>query len=258
MRASIYVDGFNLYHSALEARPQFRWLDLHALAATALGAEYSVFRVRYFTARVKGADGDQGGPQRQDAYTRALECHCPNLSVHWGRFVQREKWKRLVEPMARCFSPCPSKVLTWHREEKGSDVNLAVHLLNDAWRDEYDCAVLVSDDSDLAEPLSIVRAMGKRVVLLTPIKLQSRGGRTPNTSERVPARDLLQHADSYRHLSVKQLASSQLPGVVVNRRNGRQYRRPLSWAPPLQCEFAEEDRRDHQDIAIRRRGLPGR
>jgi uncharacterized LabA/DUF88 family protein len=38
-------------------------------------------------------------------------------------------------------------------EEKGSDVNLAVHLLNDAWLDHYDCAVVVSNDSDLAEDL---------------------------------------------------------------------------------------------------------
>ena len=36
-------------------------------------------------------------------------------------------------------------------EEKGSDVNLAVHLLNDAWLDRYECAVVVSNDSDLAE-----------------------------------------------------------------------------------------------------------
>ena len=229
MRTTVYVDGFNLYHSALEARPQFRWLDLHALAVNALDGAHTVTRVRYFTARVKGVDGDQGGPQRQDIYTRALECHCPNISVHWGRFVQREKWKRLVESMTRCFSPCPTKVLTWHREEKGSDVNLAVHLLNDAWRDAYDCAVLLSDDSDLAEPLSLVRAMGKRVVLLTPISLQGRQGRTPNTSERVPARDLLKHADGYRHLSVKHLAVSQLPDPVVNPKNNRRYARPKTW-----------------------------
>ncbi|MCC8364120.1 NYN domain-containing protein [Lysobacter sp. A6] len=177
MRTAIYVDGFNLYHSALEARPQYRWLDLHALASNALGAGHEIVRIRYFTSRIKGEDGDHDGPQRQDAYTRALCCACPNLTVHWGRFVQREKWRRLVEPMTRCLSPAPTKVLTWHREEKRSDVNLADHLLNDAWRDEYDCAVLLSDDSDLAEPLAMVRAMGKQVILLTPINLRENGER---------------------------------------------------------------------------------
>ena len=40
-------------------------------------------------------------------------------------------------------------------EEKGSDVNLAVHLLNDSWIDKFDCAVVVSNDSDLAESMPL-------------------------------------------------------------------------------------------------------
>jgi uncharacterized LabA/DUF88 family protein len=196
---------------------------------SALGDGHEIVLIRYFTARIKGEDGDQEGPQRQDAYTRALCCACPNLTIHWGRFVQREKWKRLVEPMTRCLSPAPTKVLTWHREEKRSDVNLAVHLLNDAWRNEYDCAVLLSDDSDLAEALSMVRAMGKRVILLTPINLRENGQRTSGSDARVPARDLLQHAHAYRHLSINHLATSQMPDLVRNQRNGRYYRRPPTW-----------------------------
>ena len=34
--------------------------------------------------------------------------------------------------------------------EKGSDVNLAVHLLNDGWLDANDCAGVVTNDSDIA------------------------------------------------------------------------------------------------------------
>jgi uncharacterized LabA/DUF88 family protein len=45
-----------------------------------------------------------------------------------------------------------------HTEEKGSDVNLGVHLVNDAWLNRYDCAVVVSNDSDLAEAISLVKA----------------------------------------------------------------------------------------------------
>jgi uncharacterized LabA/DUF88 family protein len=229
MRTAIYVDGFNLYHSGLEARPQYRWLDLNALASGALGEGHDIVRIRYFTSRIKVVDGDLEGPLRQDAYTRALGCACPNLTVHWGRFVQREKWRRLVDPPTRSLSPAPTKVLTWHREEKRSDVNLAVHLLNDAWCNAYDCAALLSDDSDLAEPLSIVRGMGKHVILLTPIHLRERPRRTSNGEARVPARDLLQHAHGYRHLSVKHLAASQMPDIVRNDRNGRYYKRPATW-----------------------------
>ena len=40
-------------------------------------------------------------------------------------------------------------------EEKGSDVNLATHLLYDGFRNDYDIAVVISNDSDLLEPIKI-------------------------------------------------------------------------------------------------------
>lgn len=41
-------------------------------------------------------------------------------------------------------------------EEKGSDVNLASHLLNDAWKGVFDAAVVISNDTDLVEPIRMV------------------------------------------------------------------------------------------------------
>ena len=73
-------------------------------------------------------------------------------------------------PPAR-FSPTrapatgPNQIL--RTEEKASDVNLAVHLLNDAWNDLYDCAVVV--DGDLAEAIRLAKAdPAKRVGIATP------------------------------------------------------------------------------------------
>ena len=52
-------------------------------------------------------------------------------------------------------------------EEKGSDVNLASHLLLDAFDNLFDVAVIVSNDSDLAEPIRLVRErFGKTIGLL--------------------------------------------------------------------------------------------
>ncbi len=54
-------------------------------------------------------------------------------------------------------------------EEKGTDVNLATHLLHDAHMNRYDAAVLISNDSDLTEPLRIVRReLNKMVGLINP------------------------------------------------------------------------------------------
>ena len=54
-------------------------------------------------------------------------------------------------------------------EEKGSDVNLATYLLVDAFDDDYEAAVVVSNDSDLAEPIRLVRQkFRKKVLVLHP------------------------------------------------------------------------------------------
>ena len=36
-------------------------------------------------------------------------------------------------------------------------MNLAVHMLNDAWMNEFDSAVVVTNDSDISEAMRIVK-----------------------------------------------------------------------------------------------------
>ena len=56
-------------------------------------------------------------------------------------------------------------------EEKGSDINLACHLLIDAVEDLYDCAVVISNDSDLFTPMEMVKKKYKKHLrLISPIK----------------------------------------------------------------------------------------
>lgn len=63
----------------------------------------------------------------------------------------------------------PRFAVVMKTEEKGSDVNLATYLLADAFRNDADCFVIISNDSDLTEPLRIVRhELGKVVGLLNP------------------------------------------------------------------------------------------
>jgi hypothetical protein len=57
--------------------------------------------------------------------------------------------------MPRCDSK--GNVCVVKTEEKMTDVNIAVHILNDAYLNKFDLAVLISNDSDLAEPLKMVQ-----------------------------------------------------------------------------------------------------
>jgi uncharacterized LabA/DUF88 family protein len=169
MRTRVYIDGFNLYYGCLKGTPA-KWLN-PALLCDNLLPRNRVDAIRYFTATVSARPNDPDQATRQQTYLRALATE-PRISVHLGHFLTHE----VNMPDAAAWRQgryLPRRVVK--TEEKGSDVNLATYLLTDAFDDLFDCAVLVSNDSDLKEPLSIVRnRFGKTVGLLNPQQIASR------------------------------------------------------------------------------------
>lgn len=78
-------------------------------------------------------------------------------------------------PLAKPKRKGPKYARVIRTEEKGSDVNLATYLVRDAFRKEFEAAVLVTNDSDLREPVRIVRQeLGYSVGILNPHKRTSR------------------------------------------------------------------------------------
>lgn len=105
-------------------------------------------------------------------------------------------------------------VRVWKTEEKGSDVNLATHLLNDAHLGRFDVAVVVSNDSDLLEPIKIVRQqIGKTVGILNPHKNLSRA--------------LLPHIDFIKPIRSGVLGASQFPDTM--RDAVGTFTKPVGW-----------------------------
>jgi NYN domain len=145
---NVYVDGFNLYYGCLRGSP-YKWLDLEVLCGHLLPT-HEIKRIRYFTAKV-AARADPQAPVRQEAYLRALET-LPTISIHYGHFLTGPTRMALANPTT--FGPKTVEVIK--TEEKGSDVNLATYLLVDAFRKDADAYVVVSNDSDLKEPIRIV------------------------------------------------------------------------------------------------------
>jgi len=159
LRTHVYIDGFNLYYGAVRGTP-YKWLDLSKLCNLLL-AKHSIFKIGYFTARIKSRPHDPDAPTRQQVYLRALNT-IPNLTIH---FLTHPVWM----PDATSTSNPPKMLRVLKTEEKGSDVNLATYLLLDGFQNAYDTAVLVTNDSDLLEPLRVVRnVLGLQVGILCP------------------------------------------------------------------------------------------
>lgn len=148
-RTNVYIDGFNLFYGCLQNGP-LRWLDLSAFCRASLPGD-NIQRIRYFTALISPRVNHPHAVQNQQIYLRALRT-CPNLTIDYGHFIRHQVRMTAVDPIGTHRS-----VLVWKTEEKGSDVNLATRMLCDAFDQDFDVAVVVSNDSDLEPPIRMIR-----------------------------------------------------------------------------------------------------
>ena len=207
MATNVYVDAFNLYYGCLKNTP-YRWLNLAELCRLMLPKD-TINQIKYFTAKVSARPNDPSQPVRQQTYLRALQT-IPNLSIIYGQFKTGPVWMPLANPQSG-KSPYVEVLRT---TEKGSDVNLASNLLIDGIRNDYDVAIVISNDSDLLEPIKfVISDMGKKVGLLNPQKHAST--------------DLARHATFIKSIRKGVLAASQFPQTLTDR-NGS-FHKPSTW-----------------------------
>jgi len=221
MDTIVYIDGFNLYYRLLKARPALKWVNPAALAKRLL-PKNNVIQVRYFTARVSGRL-DPDAPHRQQLYLDALST-LPEIQIHFGTFLEVKKYAGLVKPILdgavsdnrMPHLPWPDVAYIWKTEEKGSDVNIATYLLLDAFQGKYKVAAVLSNDSDLIEPIRVTcKILGKPVGLLSPVN-------NPQPALRLAAAFL-------KHVTPADVAACQFPNPVALA-DGRQVHKHPSWA----------------------------
>lgn len=211
MKTIVYVDGFNFYYGCIKGTP-YRWLDLRQFARKMLPRD-EIVGIKYFTAMVQARPSDPDAPARQKTYLRALQT-LPELKIYYGQFLTTEIWAARVHPpkVGR------SKVKVWKTEEKGSDVNLATHLLVDAYEGNYELAVVVSNDGDLKGPVEHVRNnLGKPVGVLNPRRNRSYALSPPR----------LPRGSFYKPIREGVLRASQFPDEITDRRGT--FRKPGGW-----------------------------
>lgn len=207
MKTIVYVDGFNLYYGALKDTP-YKWLNLQILCQLLL-PKHHIVKIKYYTAKVSARSHDPGQPVRQQTFFRALET-IPNLEIVYGQFLQSTIKMPLAHPPAT-GSKFATVVKT---EEKGSDVNIAAHMVHDGHLGLYDTAVIVSNDSDLVEPVKIVRyELHKAVGMLNPHKR--------------PSHSLKQYVTFMKPIRQGVLRQSQFPTQLTDGTGS--FHKPPSW-----------------------------
>lgn len=186
MKIGVYIDGYNLYYAGKglcgKSTPGWRWLDVRSLSQHIMETHSGwhlaeISQVTYCTARISGQVGSTSHHE-QDVYIRALWMSNAVTHIEYGNYVTRlaiaplatpdrknrpilvnPNWPLMVKNELGIDAPKSTFMATVsRREEKGSDVNVASHLLIDTLENRIDAAIIISNDSDLAFPIDWVRS----------------------------------------------------------------------------------------------------
>lgn len=203
IRVSVYIDGFNLYHSTLQhTHPDCRWLNLLELSKRLINPKTEEIQtVYYFTALTTWIPKKA---KNHLLYIHALRT--VGVKDILGKFSIRDR-------------KCPLCLNRYQaHEEKKTDINIAITLLGDAVADKFDTALILSGDSDLATVNSKLKQLcpNKKVGIIVP--------------QNQSAMNLKQHADFFKKIKSKDLKKSLLPEQVTY--NGKIITAPKGWLPP--------------------------
>lgn len=128
-KCAFFVDGFNLYHALdyFNGGPnhrryqRYKWISLTRLANCYVTRKDRIEEILYFTTL---ATWDRAKVDRHKLFIRAQESE--GVKIVYGEFKRKEKKCQLCH---KYF---------WTYEEKQTDVNIALSLLQLAVQDRYD------------------------------------------------------------------------------------------------------------------------
>jgi len=206
-RVIVYIDGFNLYYGVLKDTPALKWLNLERFCRL-LRPHDDIQSIRYFTALVTGSTAPN-----QEAFLKAVAT-TPIVNVVLGKFKEK---------MVKCrVSTCVHAAVRIFRvpEEKRTDVNIAISMLDDAYQNLCDHFILFSGDSDLVPAVNMVRHRfpAKKITVYVPFRNPTRGA----------AVELRVAASVHRDLPLALLSKSQFPDAIPDDAVGP-INRPADW-----------------------------
>jgi uncharacterized LabA/DUF88 family protein len=166
MRVIFLIDGFNLYHSISDAQKDSglgsKWLDIRSLMSAYLehlSPKASIEEIFFFTAiRTHVQKFNPQTVQRHKDYLKILKN--TGIQVIEGKFKKGKSYCKTCKKEGEKY------------EEKETDVNIAVKLVELAFMDQADIFVIVSGDTDLIPGVDVVRRQfpHKKVFVIFPYK----------------------------------------------------------------------------------------
>lgn len=217
-RAACFIDGFNLYHSLDNSSSlrKYKWLDLWEISQIFLTSDEKLTDVFYFSAYTYwNADREA----RHRAYVAINENK--GCRVTLGKFQEKERISAV-----KCSNPCAlnatrgycSKKFVVH-EEKMTDVNIALAILEAGVTGSCDAVYLLSGDNDLVPALETTKRLcpNMRIRVILP----------PNAKAKKLMSLCNQNGFKYLRIKERHLMQSQLQNPTII--NEKTYHKPSHW-----------------------------
>lgn len=143
-RIYVYIDGGNLYYNLKENGCSSINFSFKEFIKSFIGNR-KLEGVRYYIGQIKAIDRNK-----------------KSQSLHRHQQILFEKLKKAGFYIVRGHIRQIGKIFT----EKGVDVRIAIDLVEGAYEDRYDKAILISSDGDLAPAVEMVTRKGKKVEIV--------------------------------------------------------------------------------------------
>jgi len=141
-RVMLFIDGSNFYHN-LKQHYKKTQIDFALLVDKLTGNDRELIRTYYYNSPIDRNMNEEEYRKQQKFFERIKRIDC--FEIKLGRLQNNEDGSK---------------------KEKGTDVNIAVDMITKAYKDQYDVAILISGDADLAQVVQEVKDLAKHVELV--------------------------------------------------------------------------------------------
>ena len=208
-----YFDGFNFYHgfksytNSNSDWKNYYWLDFGKFCSQFVFSHDNqiLHKIKYFTAPPK----NEKKRSKQSALFKANNIINGNLfEVINGHYA-----KKFID----CYATCRENFVV--HEEKCTDVNLSLAMVNDCIEGNVDVITLITADSDQVSTIKYIKSKFPHI----KIKVYFPPDRKSNEIRSLMGNVVFleNHEDKFKN--------SKMPGIVENVDKTKKYTRPDSW-----------------------------
>jgi uncharacterized LabA/DUF88 family protein len=151
-RVYVFIDGGNLYKS-MKIHINWTSINIQKFSEYLCGENRRLVKICYYNAPVNQNENPLVYKEQQRFFSALRKTSY--LELRLGNLRKREK--------EYLCSKCNEKTTITYFVEKGVDVRLAVDLLQYAFDDQYDTAILVTQDGDFVPAVQEVQRLHKKI-----------------------------------------------------------------------------------------------